>query len=536
VLPSHRREERSRTACAAGPGGEEADDSLQFDMKAAVLRLEAALAGSPQDWQEMEEEELTLQGLPVWCHSNAMLPGFREILGVHQPWLIAMFNKLLKRPRPWRYVHFSNSSSFAQDDSTKFTVNALYNTRKDGDSAIRPKSDPSRPAVGTMMEVVLADRADDGRLYLAVRALGPVTLQRIVQTNPNLRAVVEWRPDAEEIEEGGGEAPAACSGEIWACNFESKLNPEEFEGLRPISQHLVEVAKRFHELAPAGGDAAATAAEADETAAMVSTPAQRSLAMASRGQGVPEEVTSAVWTTISRIEELQEAIDQQARSASAPAPAPTAAKAMRRLVKPQIARALGPLLEEGSPEWGPTRRARWLSYAIAAMLPEVSMGPGRQALLEAPSVAARLGLCYEVLAMRRESLSALLALQQLESSEEEEEAGRAGERQAASSSGEAPPANEGLTLQEAARLERSLGGGLHLSSESDAAAALQREKRRKRLRWLQQRAIQEAAECTLLNDGDESLCEREWKAVKDLSDLSSLDDISIDDGEDPLGR
>ena len=260
----------------------------------------------------------------------------------------------------------------------------------------------------------MADRADDGKLYLAVRALGPVTLLRIVQQNPNLRAVVEWRPDAEEIEEWGGEAPAACAGEIWAANYECPLNPEELAHLKPISKNLVQVARRFHELAPVVGDATTTSAEAAETAEMVSTPAQRSLAQAATttGQSVPDEVTSAVWTTISRIEELQEAIEVAHKSTSAPAP--SAAKAMRRLVKPEVARALGPLLEEGPADWGPTRRARWLSFAIAGMLPEVSMGPGRQALLEAPSVAARLGLCYEVLAMRRESLAALLALQQLE--------------------------------------------------------------------------------------------------------------------------
>ena len=62
---------------------------------------------------------------------------------------------------------------------------------------------------------------------------------------------------------------------------------------------------------------------------------------------------------------------------------------------------------------------------------------------------------------------------------------------------------------------------------------MRREKRRKRLRWLQQRAIQEAAECTIQADGDDSLCEVEWNTVKDLSKLTSLDDTIDDEEEGP---
>lgn len=113
-----------------------------------------------------------------------------------------------------------------------------------------PEGDPRRPAVGTMMEVVLADQAPDGKLYLAVRALGPVKLRRVVQQSPYLRAIVEWRPDSEEVEAAGGEAPAVCAAEAWATSFESSLDPEELKDLRPIYRHLVEVAKQFHELAP----------------------------------------------------------------------------------------------------------------------------------------------------------------------------------------------------------------------------------------------------------------------------------------------
>lgn len=65
---------------------------------------------------------------------------------------------------------------------------------------------------------------------------------------------------------------------------------------------------------------------------------------------------------------------------------PSLARAMRPLVPaPQVASALKPLLQDDHPEWNAGRRARWLSYAMASMLPELGRGPGRQALLEAPS-------------------------------------------------------------------------------------------------------------------------------------------------------
>ena len=52
----------------------------------------------------------------------------------------------------------------------------------------------------------------------------------------------------------------------------------------------------------------------------------------------------------------------------------------------------------------PFRRALKLSYALSAFLPEFSPGAGRQALLEASSVEARLGLLESALARHEEAL------------------------------------------------------------------------------------------------------------------------------------
>ena len=48
--------------------------------------------------------------------------------------------------------------------------------------------------------------------------------------------------------------------------------------------------------------------------------------------------------------------------------------------------------------------------------------------------------------------------------------------------------------------------------------------------WLQQRAIQDAAECTLKHEGDDAACEAQWNLVKDLSEKSNSTDK--DENED----
>ena len=46
----------------------------------------------------------------------------------------------------------------------------------------------------------------------------------------------------------------------------------------------------------------------------------------------------------------------------------------------------------------------------------------------------------------------------------------------------------------------------------------QTKRNKQHLLWLQRRAIQNAAECTLEHDGDDSSCKAEWQVVKDLQE------------------
>lgn len=278
----------------------------------------------------------------------------------------------------------------------------------------------------------------------------------------------------------------------------------------------------------------AAAASAAESAALVSTPKQLSLAAATEAQGLLEDVASPVWSIIARIESLQQSIANHP-GGTARAPAPSAARAMRPIVKPEVAAALAPLLQESGTCWTAARRARWLSYAVATMLPEVALGPGRQALLEAPGTAARLDLAFQVLAKRRDKLCLLLGLQfeERQSSLEVEEEGEAS---LSSRPDDNQQPGDGFTLKEAARLERMMGSSTvaHLDDSNEAWRSHQREKRRARLRWLQRRAIQAAAECQIQHGGDDTLCQAEWQKVKDLSEASSVDEEPLGDGDTPI--
>mmetsp|Transcript_19372 Transcript_19372/g.49759 ORF Transcript_19372/g.49759 Transcript_19372/m.49759 type:complete len:573 (-) Transcript_19372:149-1867(-) len=511
---------------AAGDLGGEAEGDAAT-LARARASLEAALADSLAG---DEEEVLSEEGLAVLVWEGAMLPGFREVLAIKEPRLQRMFNQLLARGEATgaslRYVHFSASSAIAAR-AGQLALEALYPYDRPRTprppSALMPRDNPRREAVGTMMEVCLAEREPDGRLMLVVRALGAVRLVRLTQSTPFLRAVVEWRPDEEETEAAGGAAPAVVAGELWAVRYEVPLGEAELEGCHPLAKHLVEVARRFHELGPPGSEglaAEAVAAEAADAAHWAATPGQRSLA-AGAGPGTDaaaETLSAPVWDALRRIEELQEAIRARASTSHSP----SMARAMRPIVTPVMATALAPLLEEDEPAWRPLRRARWLSFALAAALPEVARGPGRQALLEAPSVAARLALCMQVLSLRQQQLGAFLTLLEAEGAGSSVPEGENEEKVKAEEQG-----RQGPTLAEAARLERLMGGGgeaARLDATNDAQRAADIEAKRARKRWLQRRLIQEAAECMIDHGGDLSACEEEWRAVRELSEEPTIEE------------
>ena len=133
-----------------------------------------------------------------------MLPGYWDILGVHQAPLVAMMEMALEGGPPYFSVQVSRSSSFppkplstpampngeasdhlksnvGEEETEEEEVQTSNSTTSnsssgafsdDEESWLHPSFDVDRPTIGTLMEVMVVDRTMGGRrLFLAVRAL-----------------------------------------------------------------------------------------------------------------------------------------------------------------------------------------------------------------------------------------------------------------------------------------------------------------------------------------------------------------------------
>jgi hypothetical protein len=127
-----------------------------------------------------------------------MLPGYWDILGVHQAPLVAMMEMALEGGPPYFYVQVSRSSSFPPkplstpakpngeasdplksntgeeetDEDVQTSIGSSGAFSDDEESWLHPSFDVDRPTMGTLMEVMVVDRTMGGRrLFLAVRAL-----------------------------------------------------------------------------------------------------------------------------------------------------------------------------------------------------------------------------------------------------------------------------------------------------------------------------------------------------------------------------
>ena len=173
-----------------------------------VLALEKALARpvppssipeatpAPSTHSSLSDQD-PVSDYPIWVGKSAMLPGYWDILGVHEASLVAMVEMLLEGNQPHFYVHVSQSSSFPpkpsssvkpggagmdperplmlignQEDDPRPQSLGTGAISDDEDSWLHPSFDHDRPALGTLMEVMVVDRALGGRrLFLAVRAI-----------------------------------------------------------------------------------------------------------------------------------------------------------------------------------------------------------------------------------------------------------------------------------------------------------------------------------------------------------------------------
>ena len=344
---------------------------------------------------------------------------------------------LLESEGPHFYIHVSQSSSFPpKGPSPTMSPTMSYESTPhwsqseqypihihspesaaggvlsdDEDSWLLPSFDHDRPILGTLMEVMVVDRTLGGRrLFLAVRALGRVRVTGVTQTLPHPRGSVEWEPDREEIEawsytgqpsnpnpsykdgkesmdeeenEEGRRRAASAAGLLWAREYEVASRAGELSALSPLSAHIVDLARSFHELSPPVGSVEAISEAAWREGCQVLSPSPFPI-LPNLPTFAPLHAANAkVWELIRDIESLQLALSPppppppsspsslglplqglgvgSGQEMNAPAPAPVVARALKPILSPEMKRALDPLLpsnhvdggeeEEGASPW-----------------------------------------------------------------------------------------------------------------------------------------------------------------------------------------
>ena len=124
-----------------------------------------------------------INDLPLWRVQWSVLPSNQEVLHVHVPHYVDLFNRLFSGPRPWRFGHLYLPGGSASLGSDEFSM--------------QPGS--KGPLAGTLMEVIQAVRFPDGRLLILAAGLGRFKVINGLQSVPHSRADVMLLPDAEEL-------------------------------------------------------------------------------------------------------------------------------------------------------------------------------------------------------------------------------------------------------------------------------------------------------------------------------------------------
>ena len=104
--------------------------------------------------------------LPVWNVHWTELPGRSNVLNIHKPLYVHLFETIIRGPKPWYLGHVEESST---------------------------------AKVGTLMRIVDYRRIKDGRILLYVQGLERFAVQDLIQEKPTILAHVQILPDLEEI-------------------------------------------------------------------------------------------------------------------------------------------------------------------------------------------------------------------------------------------------------------------------------------------------------------------------------------------------
>mmetsp|Transcript_21045 Transcript_21045/g.63327 ORF Transcript_21045/g.63327 Transcript_21045/m.63327 type:complete len:679 (+) Transcript_21045:189-2225(+) len=213
--PSHERQPRRRLLtsppCAAGDAQRPSGGD---DLKAQRANLDRLFYSSPdirgvESASEAAGEVPTgpgaLPDLPLWRVQWASLPGTQEVLHVHVPHYLHMFDQIMAGPRPWRFGHVylpGGSEALGKPEAQIIPSQPGQSIASDSGSALPRSSGPgagraSAPTVGTIMELVAAVKSTDGLIVLAY-GVGRMQVERLTQEVPYSRGHCRQLVDAEE--------------------------------------------------------------------------------------------------------------------------------------------------------------------------------------------------------------------------------------------------------------------------------------------------------------------------------------------------
>eukprot|EP01025_Chloroclados_australasicus_P041439 TRINITY_DN43899_c0_g1_i1.p1 TRINITY_DN43899_c0_g1~~TRINITY_DN43899_c0_g1_i1.p1 ORF type:complete len:476 (+),score=44.25 TRINITY_DN43899_c0_g1_i1:170-1429(+) len=143
---------------------------------------------SEQNFKTVEESEIMSEyyvyDLPLWRVQWTQFPGQTEVLNVHVPHYVDMFNRLMEGPQPWYFGHLFLPGGSENLSNPKYEL-------EEGSQA---------PMVGTLMRISHACNTKYGKLLIIAVGLQRFRVVRKRQSLPYQSADVKLIVDQEELE------------------------------------------------------------------------------------------------------------------------------------------------------------------------------------------------------------------------------------------------------------------------------------------------------------------------------------------------
>jgi len=249
--PSFHRNQRGITLLSSTPGKNPNDEETPEQREARmslVRQLQKSYYSNSTTVSPPSPGSTLLQNVPLWRVQWTELPGYQNVLNVHEGHYTDMFQRTIagsgESPRYFGHIYLPKGSENL------------------GNPEYELKEGTKAPLIGTLMQITDAQLEDDGRLTVVVQALERFKVVEVEREQPYSVATVEILPDEELVdyhtqrandflqtldfrqsEDVSGAALAACVAECLEYHgYEyRKVNIKEAqEGVSPLSNYDAE--------------------------------------------------------------------------------------------------------------------------------------------------------------------------------------------------------------------------------------------------------------------------------------------------------